>query len=165
MKTTHEGEHDELTSNDGDQLGMGQVPEDTDTLVAASKHNAWHFAGKENQANSVSSVSTSSNPGTVGGASVTDASTNSRSEGGKAKGIRKLYRQSGRSTIRQESRRPGLVVTKRQVKRADSWSTSSTSAGGCNLDGELVLLDGILHDPKIKTWVETTLGPAKSTRP
>lgn len=171
LKTTHEDEqeHDDLTSNEGNRPEMEQVPEDTGPPVAALKHHARHFAGKENQAasrrSSVSSVSTASIPGTVGGISVTDTSTISRSERGRAKGLHTLAKLRGRSTIRQESRRPGLAGTKRRVKRTDSWSTSSSSVGGCNLDGELVLLDGILHDPKIKTWVETTLGPAKSARP
>lgn len=172
MKSTHEDghEHDDLTSNEGNHPEMEQVPEDTGPPVAALKHHARHFAGKEIQAasrrSSVSSVSTASIPGTVGGVSVTDTSTISRSERGRgAKGLHSLAKLRGRSTTRQESRRPGLAGSKRRVKRTDSWSTSSSSVGGCNLDGELVLLDGILHDPKIKTWVETTLGPAKNARP
>lgn len=173
MKTTREDEeHDQLPSNDGNRLTheeMEQLPEDIDPPDAALKHHARHFAGKENQAasrrSSVSSVSTASIPGTAGGASITDTSTISRSERGRTKGLHTLTKLGGRSAIRQESRRPGLAGTKRRVKRTDSWSTASSSVGGCNLDGELVLLDGILHDPKIKTWVETTLGPAKSVRP
>lgn len=31
-------------------------------------------------------------------------------------------------------------------------------ASSCRLDGELVLLDGMLHDPRVKAWVEQSLG-------
>lgn len=173
MKTTHEDEeYVQLTPNDGNHRTHEQtehLPEDIGPPVAALKHHTRYFAGNETQAasrrSSVSSVLTASIPGTAGGASITDTSTISRSERGRAKGLHTLTKQRGRSAIRQESRRPGLAGTKCRVKRTDSWSTTSSSVGGCNLDGELVLLDGILHDPKIKTWVETALGPAKSVRP
>lgn len=39
----------------------------------------------------------------------------------------------------------------------DRWSTSQVPA----LHGELMLLDGCLHDHEVRTWVETTLVPAK----
>lgn len=191
LKTTHEedehdqehdygngerdDEHDQLTPTDRNQLDREHAPEGTDPTVGAAAafktHTTRNFASKENQASSRrSSVSTASNLGTVGGASVTDTSMTSRSEWGtrRAKGVRALNNLREKSTIRQEScRPPGMTgVKQRQLKRMDSWSTSSASAGGgCDLEGELVLLDGILHDPKIKTWVETTLGPAKSARP
>lgn len=48
------------------------------------------------------------------------------------------------------------------VRGGDGWSTSRGPEGVCSLDGELMLLDGILHDRKVRTWVETTLVPAKT---
>lgn len=48
------------------------------------------------------------------------------------------------------------------VRGSDGWSMSRVPEGVCSLDGELMLLDGILHDRKVRTWVETTLVPAKT---
>lgn len=50
------------------------------------------------------------------------------------------------------------------VRGGDGWSTSRVPEGVCSLDGELMLLDGILHDRKVRTWAETTLVPAKTDR-
>lgn len=37
-------------------------------------------------------------------------------------------------------------------------------AASCSLHGELVLLDGVLHDPRVKAWVEKSLGPPTSKK-
>lgn len=48
-------------------------------------------------------------------------------------------------------------VGRKAVKGKDGSGTSRVPA----LHGELMLLDGCLHDHKVRTWVETTLVPAK----
>jgi len=50
-------------------------------------------------------------------------------------------------------------VGRKEAKGVDGSSTSRVPA----LHGELMLLDGCLHDHKVRTWVETTLVPAKKS--
>ena len=161
LKTTPE-DVPEGTSADGGYPEKEKASTGTELSVAAFKGHTptQHLADKENQASTLrGSTSTASNPDTIGAVSFTDVSTNSRSEG--VKGIRTINKLRGRST----RRRPGLAGTKRRGKGEDSWTTSTAAARACSLDGELVLLDGILHDPKIKTWVSASLAPGKSVRP
>lgn len=51
----------------------------------------------------------------------------------------------------------GLWGTRHRVARWGDRGISSAPAGVTSLDGQLVLLDGFLHDSKVKAWVETTL--------
>ena len=158
LKTTPE-DVPEGTLADGSYLEKEKASTGTELSVAAAFKGhtpTQYLAGKENQASSLrGSTSTASNPDTLGAVSFTDVSTNSRSEG--VKGIRTINKLRGRST----RRRPGLAGTKRRGKGEDSWTTSTAAARACSLDGELVLLDGILHDPKTKTWMEASLAPEK----
>lgn len=57
----------------------------------------------------------------------------------------------------------GGVREGRRRRRAGGDGSLENSSGAravsslCNLDGELVLLDGVLHDPRVKAWVENSL--------
>ncbi len=58
--------------------------------------------------------------------------------------------------------RAGQRGVGRGAANADGgWNVPTVSVGPSSLDGELMLLDGILHDKKVRKWVETTLVPAK----
>lgn len=50
---------------------------------------------------------------------------------------------------------------KRVGRKAAKGGDGRTTPGVPALHGELMLLDGCLHDHKVRTWVETTLVPAK----
>lgn len=70
----------------------------------------------------------------------------------------------GKGTAHQKRR---YAATRRKgrlgVKGGDVFS-SSTIPPVCSLDGELVLLDGVLHDAGVRTWVEASLGPPAGNR-
>lgn len=65
----------------------------------------------------------------------------------------------GKHVVRAGGRGVGLKAAR--ARGGDGWSTSRVPEGVCSLDEELILLDGILHDSKIRTWVETTLAPLR----
>ena len=65
---------------------------------------------------------------------------------------------SSRSTFSRAGQRG---AGRRAGNGGGGWNVPTVSVGPNSLDGELMLLDGILHDQKVRTWVEKTLVPAK----
>lgn len=86
-----------------------------------------------------------------------DATPGSTTTRCKPRGITKSATLS-RSTLSRVGQRG---VGRRAVTGDGGWNVPTVSVGPGSLDGELMLLDGILHDQKVRKWVEKTLVPAK----
>lgn len=119
-------------------------------------------AGKENDAGAYASSSNTSTSDRDAAGRVLHVDEPAESKSGDLVGSVNgtLIESREKSVAHHTRRRAGARGKGRQgVKVWDGWNTSTVPAGVCSLDEELVLLDGVLHNPKVRTWVETTLRP------
>lgn len=128
------------------------------SVVGIKAHSV--LSAEQDIGSSAYASSSTSNPNTIGGISFTDLTTDSASSDPAAAGNGDIAELRGKSCVHQKHHRVGRRGKGRhRAKEWDGWSTSTAPEGVCTLDGELVLLDGVLHDSRVRTWVETALGP------
>lgn len=134
-------------------------PVATNPSVVGTRAHSLRVAIQDIGSSAYASSSTS-NQNTIGGISFTDLTTESATSDPIAAGNDDTAELRVRSYVHQKHHRVGRRGKGRQrTKEWDGWSTSTAPDGVCTLDGELVLLDGVLHDSRVRTWVETALGP------
>lgn len=153
-KDAHVNIMDTETISTADQTLMAADP----TLVANKPCSSLSIE-KENDASAQEgSMTSSSVPDTTGAISFVDEMVESTSGDVHVGGDFWARTRRNPSGHKKKHRAGARGAGCQGVKGWDGWDTTAVPPGVCSLDGELILLGGVLRDPKIRTWVETTLG-------